>query len=76
MKPFNKLEAIAQLVDGDLRLNYSGRGMYGNSCLGIVTDDPTACMEYAAQRGITGAKMDNMGRQYIVYWPNITKESA
>ena len=76
MKHLQALQAIARIVDGDMHQNYSGRGMYGETCLGIVTDDPTACMEYAAQRGITGAKMDNMGRQYIVYWPNITKDAS
>ena len=71
MKPFEKLEAIAEQIDGDFRASYSGRGMGGRTCAGIVTDDPISCIEIAAQRGISGAKVDSMGRQSIVYWPTI-----
>ena len=71
MKTFDKLEAIADQIDGDFRPSYSGRGMGGRACAGIVTDDPMKCIELAAQRGITGAKVDSMGRQSIVYWPAI-----
>lgn len=42
--PFTKpqLEDALEQVgihDYDIRLDYSGRGMYGDSCFGIVTDD-------------------------------------
>lgn len=66
-------EAVAKAVDGNLR-EYSGRGMYGTSCLGITTGDPIGCIEEAAARGITGAMRDSMGKRYIVYWPDIPAE--
>lgn len=48
---------------------YSGRGMYGRTCWGITTEDAYDCIENAALLGLTGAKVDSMGRDYIVYWP-------
>ena len=76
MTPFDKLEAISEQIDGDFRPSYSGRGMGGRTCGGIVTDDPMRCIELAAQRGITGANTDSMGRQTIVYWPSLTEDSV
>ena len=51
--------------------NYSGRGMFGRICVGIVCDNPNHVI---AALGIQGAKTDNMGLQTIVYWPKIEKE--
>lgn len=65
------LEEIAGEVGGDVRYNYSGRGMYGKTCVGIVCEDATKCIEEAAVRGFRGAKTDSMGRDTIVYWPKI-----
>lgn len=45
--------------------------MYGERCYGIVCDDPIPCIEEAAEQGIRGARYDNMGLQYIVYWPHL-----
>ena len=70
----NLRNAVAEIcldLGGKLRVDYSGRGMYGATCYGIVTDDPDACVEEAAARGIRGSKRDSMGRQAIVYWPHI-----
>lgn len=49
--------------------------MYGAQCYGIVCDDPIPCIENAAENGIKGAVYDQMGLQYIVYWPNIPYQS-
>lgn len=49
--------------------NYSGRGMYGKRCWGIVTSNMVDCIETAACKGLTGAETDSMGLQSIVYWP-------
>lgn len=53
-----------------LQLGYSGRGMYGAKCDGIVGSDFIDIIETAAANGLTGAKYDNMGHDYIVYWPH------
>jgi hypothetical protein len=36
---------------------------------------PIPCIENAAENGIKGAVYDQMGLQYIVYWPNIPYQS-
>ena len=65
---------IKRLVDdgfGKLYKDYSGRNMYGKTCIGITTNDPDTLIEEAASLGIRGAKRDNLGKGYIVYWPHI-----
>lgn len=58
--------------------SYSGRGMYGKSCIGVETDD---IFELGFQIGsalsgedighIPPCKTDSMGRDSIVYWPDL-----
>jgi hypothetical protein len=52
-----------------LRTDYSGRGMFGRTCWGIVCDDPN---DVIVDVGLKGAHTDSMGTSTIVYWPNIT----
>ena len=74
--------------------SYSGRGMYGKSCLGVVTerpfrmiadctdvlaDDLDGCLAedaihdelVALGEALRGARQDNMGRDIIVYFPDV-----
>jgi len=61
---------------------YSGRGMYGDKCLGIVTDDIIKCvvdvmLECSEENRIDigemlrGGVTDSMGRSEILYFPKI-----
>lgn len=59
-------------VEGCLRTDYSGRWMFGRTCWAIESAHPTQIIEAAAARGVKGAKTDEMGLNYIVYWPHIT----
>lgn len=68
------LEQTAGAVGGSVQREYSGLGMFGQCCYGIACDSPTDCIEEAAARGVRGAKVDQLGRGYIVYWPGITAE--
>ena len=68
------LEEVAARVEGRVDATYSGRGMFGATCYGIRCDDATDCIEEAAAAGIKGARADNMGRGFIVYWPSIEGE--
>lgn len=74
MKPQRQIELIKELAEEEdgfrLYEDYSGRGMYGARCYGVSCDDPTECIELAAAKGLRGAKWDNLGKGYIVYWPN------
>lgn len=45
-------------------IEYSGRGMFGVKCPGVVVSNP---MDFIAEMGIKGLKTDNMGLDYIVY---------
>ena len=74
-----------QLVAGaaiEIRHDYSGRGMYGERCFGIVADQvhhaTTAVVLALADAGYSGedlhavvdaAETDDMGLQTIVYFP-------
>lgn len=75
-------EAILEMIisklytEATLRINYSGRNMYGRSCFGIVADDPAEVIELAAIVGIRGAQTDSMGRSTIVYWPDFKCANA
>lgn len=76
MNPQTILQELANEVGGSFRGDYSGRGMFGRTCCGIACDNPTEVIELAAERGIKGAAYDNMGKRYIVYWPEIASIEA
>jgi hypothetical protein len=69
--------------DMDVRTRYSGRGMYGSACFGIVCSSPIqASMELAVELVEQGgedlaktlancATWDSMGRETIVYFPGV-----
>ena len=63
-----KIERLAKNGLGEIQYNYSGRNMYGKTCVGIVTTNPIDCV---AKSGVLGAHIDNMGLSYIVYWPKV-----
>lgn len=65
----NRITANTQ-CESNVRENYSGRGMFGKMCHGIVGHDLIDLVETAASMGLTGAAYDTLGRDYIVYWPN------
>jgi hypothetical protein len=70
----------------DIREDYSGRGMYGDTCLGIVVSSQrTAFRLVACMTAVLGidttlditrkAATDNMGRDMIVYFPGVTLDA-
>lgn len=67
------IDILQEIVDDngyhDIYLKYSGRGMFGEECVGIITHNVIETIEKAASRGIFGANYDNLGTQFIVYWP-------
>lgn len=68
------LAEIAAAVGGTVYPDYSGRGMFGAVCPGIECADPLAAIEEAAARGLRGASQDQMGRDFIVYWPHLARQ--
>ena len=67
------IEEVSATIGGTLYEDYSGRGMFGATCLGIVCADPQAAIEEAAARGLRGSSHDNMGKDFIVYWPAVQR---
>jgi len=58
--------------NADVRENYSGRGMYGKTCIGIVYNGPltlvgAACIEVGMDYGDIPTRTDSMGLSTIVY---------
>lgn len=74
--------STAERFDGDVR-SYSGRGMYGKTCLGIVADSAQFVMSFildvqqddpdlAAILSSQPMRTDDMGLSIILYWPGIS----
>lgn len=85
-------EAILRIIEcaGYTARSYSGRGMYGRSCLGVVASnvlemfaDMLNEVDGSADEDevlvvadlMRAAVTDSMGRDTIVYWPNIEPPS-
>lgn len=52
--------------------SYSGRGMYGKSCVGIVVSDLSEVFKLGQELSeyhFPTLKSDSMGLDMIVYWP-------
>jgi hypothetical protein len=65
----DKIEDAANSDGRELRKEYSGRCMFGETCWGIVCDDPNNVI---AEVGLKGARTDSMGLQTIVYWTQVS----
>lgn len=59
---------------------YSGRGMYGRSCLAVTVDDEPLTVAWDIARSASEDEQellpanicwDNMGRSSVVYWPQV-----
>lgn len=61
---FEKL--IQKLKDQDLKpRSYSGRGMYGENCVGVYVKN-------VGDHSLpSGFRFDNLGLGYIIYWPSV-----
>jgi hypothetical protein len=76
----NIIEEAAGNYDGEIT-EYSGRSMYGKTCLGITLDDFRKIAEMLvyiagddhdlATMLANGLTLDSMGRSMIAYWPTI-----
>ncbi len=69
------VDAMSEIgVEAEERKDYSGRGMYGATCVAIVSDDPRAAAALAYCAGLMGldwdqvpARTDSMGRGVVIY---------
>jgi hypothetical protein len=65
--------------DEALRTDYSGRGMYGDKCVGLVHDSVDELIDFVtcvrdkdSFEALKGAHQDSMGLSTITYWPRWT----
>ena len=65
--PLTRILEAAETLGLNVR-EYSGRGMYGRTCIGVRTDYPE---DLIAEAGVKGARTDSMGKSEIVYWPSV-----
>lgn len=72
------IEDAISYVDGDAEMYpYSGRGMYGQQCLGIDFDDMGDAFRFALLLGgevaeiLARPSFDSMGLGIVAYWPNV-----
>lgn len=65
------IESVAGAVGGEVYEGYSGRGMFGRQCYGIVCSYAMKAIEEAEAQGLRGARIDSMGLHSIVYWPSV-----
>lgn len=85
----NALEEVAEIVgldEDDVRTGYSGRGMYGKTCVGFDLDGSSALLALGAALAavfpneyedfIHRARTDGMGRGIIVYFPGIETDAV
>ena len=73
------------LDEDDLHPDYSGRGMYGEQCLGLVYPDTGKLIEFVIALvqadedtgdWLNRVKLDQMGLEGIAYWPGVQASGA
>ena len=69
------MAAIADQLDIEATTTYSGRGMYGAECFAIIgqhSDLVTFLRSLDDEDAdeLADPAMDNMGRDYVFYWPS------
>jgi hypothetical protein len=67
-----KILGKAEEMGLNIRCDYSGRGMSGKLCLGVVGSMHDLDMLLSGIPGsAAGLRKDSMGLGYIYYWPEI-----
>lgn len=82
-KAYEKLvECIESITDNagwDVRTDYSGRGMYGKECIGVIVPNTNTVMRLGMAIGAEcgedyihiKTRSDSLGLRTIVYWPDV-----
>jgi hypothetical protein len=70
-----KEELLKKAEELGLRVyrDYSGRGMFGRTCIGVVGSmEELDCLLGEVRGSGKGLRKDNMGLDYIYYWPALS----
>jgi hypothetical protein len=76
------MESIIEIMESagyEVRRNYSGRGMFGATCVAVELDkseDLWNISKLLTDFDLKAPKTDSMGRGMIAYWPTLTTETA
>ena len=72
------MHEAAHTVDGEIYPDYSGRGMFGDECVGVVLKDEGDLFTFARLLDdelaelLGNPRWDSMGLREIAYWPKVT----
>ncbi len=72
------LREVAEQTECEFRSDYSGRRMFGRECVGIVCQNPLVICLLLGKAGFDVdlvVERDNMGRDTIVYFPELQDDS-
>ncbi len=78
----NQLDDFSSLafnIGGEIYEDYSGRGMFGKACMGITVDELENSLfrlgkqssDYEFSKELENFRTDNMGKSFIIYFPQI-----
>ncbi len=78
----NQLDDFSSLawdIGGEIYEDYSGRGMFGKTCMGITVDELENSLfrlgkesaDYEFSKELENFRTDNMGKGSIIYFPQI-----
>lgn len=89
-KQFREVELIVNDVGCEVRANYSGRGMYGATCLALTSErglgDLVMFVQALAREtdvsetldelsdALDRVREDQLGRGVVYYWPDVSVE--
>ena len=74
-KEIEKVYELADELYGTVRSDYSGRGMYGEVCYGVVADvEYDEAIAQATRLDLPRPRIDSMGQNLIIYFPTIEGE--
>ncbi len=71
MSDYDKIRKYADDNGLDYRDDYSGRSMYGKTCISISVESKDV-LDTIVKIGVTGAHIDQLGKRDIIYWPAIS----
>ena len=63
--------AAGYATNGEVRTDYSGRGMFGRTCYAITADRSGELSAEIARQGLPTPEWDSMGLGVVAYWPGI-----
>tara|TARA_B110001454_G_scaffold96476_1_gene91348 strand:- start:32 stop:289 length:258 start_codon:yes stop_codon:yes gene_type:complete len=75
---YEAIENAAASVNGRIYADYSGRGMFGDNCIGVVLKDESDLFRFSAYlddalvERLGSPELDALGLAVIAYWPRFT----